>query len=127
MTRQRRDPKFASIGLVELGEELAEARKGKQRPPEPTSLVGRFFHGSNEQQWQGEIIGHPSTDVYLVEMFSWLHGGSCGQQLVALDDMREWTFYSSAEDMNFAYEYGGVAERWKRYSETRPDPEEETS
>lgn len=98
-----RNPKFASIGLVEIGEELARLRQRGESTGR--GLVGRFFHSfeDGEIDWQGEVVGDIGDGRYLVALFSWLDGCSYKQQIVALNDMATWSFYDSSNDMNAAY------------------------
>lgn len=89
----------------------------------PDSLVGSFFHGTADRGWQGCVVAEVAPQVYLVELFSWLHGYSIDQQLVRLEDMTGWIFYDTAKWMSDAYEHGGVHERWEREREERQQQE----
>jgi hypothetical protein len=82
------------------------------RPPEPTSLVGSYFHSGWQQGWQGCVVAEPAPGVYLVERFSWLAGESLDQQLVPIGDMTDWQFYDTAEWMRNTYEHG-LKHRWE--------------
>lgn len=84
-----------------------------EQPLDAKSLVGSFFHSDARHGWQGCVVGEPSPGVYLVELFSWIDGGSTEQRLVRLDDMDTWVFYDSAEWMTDRYAYGGKKERWE--------------
>lgn len=83
------------------------------------SLVGSFFHANAERGWQGCVVAQPMAGIYLVELFGWGAADSPGQQVVHIEEMREWTFYDTAEWMNRAYEHGAVTERWEREREQR--------
>ncbi|GJF06569.1 GIY-YIG nuclease family protein [Pseudonocardia sp. D17] len=83
-----------------------------------SSLVGSFFHGDVERQWQGCIVAEPAPGMYLVELFSWFSGGSTEQRLVPIADMVTWTFYDSSAWMVDAYERV-VSERWERETRER--------
>jgi hypothetical protein len=83
------------------------------------SLLGSFFHANAERGWQGCVVAQPMPGVYLVELFGWGATDSPGQQVVHIEDMREWTFYDTAEWMNRVYEHGGVKERWERERDQR--------
>jgi hypothetical protein len=99
-----RNPKFASIGLIEVGEELAHLRE--TQPERRHGLVGRWFHTFDEDgrvEKQGTIIDEISDKVYLVQLFEWILGEPSIQELIPLDEMTGWAFYGSGEDMQFAY------------------------
>jgi hypothetical protein len=102
-----RNPKFASIGLVEIGEELA---RSKQDPI--GGLVGQFFHSDAARGWQGRIEAQIEPSVYLVALFDWIIGQETRREIVPLEEMQGWVFYESDDDMRFAYEHGGVQQRW---------------
>jgi hypothetical protein len=89
------------------------------QPVTTDSLVGSFFHANAERGWQGCVVAQPMPGFYLVELFGWGAADSPGQQVVHIEDMREWTFYDTAEWMNRVYEHGGVQERWEREREQR--------
>lgn len=89
------------------------------QPVTTDSLVGSFFHANAERGWQGCVVAQPMPGFYLVELFGWGAADSPGQQVVHIEDMREWTFYDTAEWMNRVYEHGGVNERWEREREQR--------
>ena len=78
------------------------------------SLVGSFFHSDAQHGWQGCVVGEPSPGIYLVELFSWIDGGSTEQRLVRLDDMSKWAFYDTAEWMGYRYKYGGKQQQWEQ-------------
>jgi len=80
-----------------------------------TTLVGKWLHGPATPGWQGHIVAEPAPQMYLVQLFSWIDGHPTDQKLISLQRMIEenWTFYDSSEDMIFAYEYGGLKERWQ--------------
>ena len=72
-------------------------------------MVGRFFHSVNENgkiMWQGQIVGNPHSDYYLVELFDWLVGGASVQRLIRLEEMESWLFYPDSNMMMHAYDYG---------------------
>jgi hypothetical protein len=72
----------------------------------PDSLVGSYFHGDAEHQYQGAVVAEPHPGIYLVEFFSWLHGGSCWQELIRIEGMFGWRFYDDIKWMNQSYEAG---------------------
>jgi len=66
------------------------------------SLVGSFFHNFNEDgtvSQQGFIADRPEENVYLVMTFSWMDCGEYSAHLVRVEDMLDWWFYRSAEQM----------------------------
>jgi hypothetical protein len=75
--------------------------------PSPNVMIGKWFHSFNNGivRWQGRILAAPSDGLYLVQLYSWVMGEETDQVLVPLADMKDWSFYSSSEDMGFAYEY----------------------
>lgn len=89
------------------------------QPVTTDSLVGSFFHANADRGWQGCVVAQPMPGVYLVELFGWGVADSPGQHVVDIEDMREWTFYDTAEWMNRVYEHGAVKERWEREREQR--------
>lgn len=73
-------------------------------------LIGRFFHswyldertGFRQPQTQG-IVQEAARDGYFVQYFSWWDGIAIdGQQWESFEDMKEWTFYTSSEEMQIA-------------------------
>lgn len=77
------------------------------------SLVGSYFHGSNEERYQGVVVAEPSPGIYLVELFDWITGFDSNEQiLVRIKDMLEWHFYDTSEWMNNAYRNG--VNGWKK-------------
>lgn len=119
------------LKVKETGEGEMTERRGENEQPhqdrlsmvvegpfKTDSLVGSYFHGDDERQWQGCVVAEPSPGVFLVELFEWLVGSSSEQRLVRLDEMTEWHFYDDAKWMNNAYN-GGISRRWERASEAR--------
>jgi len=76
------------------------------------SLIGRFFHGDDKNQWQGMVIAEPVKGTYLVELFSWLTGEATNQQLIEIKAMFGWRFYDTVEWMNNAYTHG-LKQHWQ--------------
>ena len=91
-------------------------------PLDAKSLVGSFFHSDARHGWQGCVVGEPSPGVYLVELLSWIDGGSTEQRLVRLDDMDKWTFYDTAEWMNYRHKYGGKQQQWEQERQAASEP-----
>ena len=89
-------------------------------------MKGKWFHTPmkddegeiNGVGWQGNILAEPSPGVYLVQLFSWLSGAPTDQVLVPFEDMRDWVFYDSNDDMVLSYEHGaGTVASWQRVQE----------
>jgi hypothetical protein len=81
---------------------------------DPHSLVGSYFHTYNSDEdrnvhrdlhYQGCVVAEPAPGVYLVELFSFMHGASTGQRLCRLEDMTNWEFFDTAPWMNNVYEH----------------------
>jgi hypothetical protein len=79
---------------------------------EQTQLVGLFFHTfkftDNELDiaihWQGIVVGNPQPEWYLVQLFEWMHGTDSNIQLVNIEDMTDWKFYTDKEGFDLGYE-----------------------
>ncbi|MCX6966511.1 MAG: hypothetical protein NTZ46_01805 [Verrucomicrobia bacterium] len=86
-------------------------RTSKKTLSEP--LVGRFFHSieNGKVVWQGTVIGRVSEEVYLVQLFEWLMGEPSDQRLVGVNEMTQWLFYSSQDEMTYSYEHGTASKK----------------
>ena len=76
-----------------------------------TKLVGQYFHSIKDGRvlWQGLVIGDIGDGKhYLVQLFEWLMGEPSIQRIVTIEEMRDWFFYDSAEQMIFSYEHGSA-------------------
>lgn len=80
-----------------------------------SGLVAKFFHttrtcncGSRVACWQGRIIDEPAPYILLIELFSWLDGEPCGQELISVRDFMDKSplLYDSAKDMRFSVDFG---------------------
>lgn len=88
-------------------------RKGNSSASDPlmiNGLVGLYFHtykentqGERRIHWQGLVVGQISDDMYAVQLFEWIVGSPTDIVLVPVDEMRTWTFYRTADDMNDTY------------------------
>jgi len=70
-------------------------------------LVGLWFHSKDEQgqiQWQGHIVGRPEFGLYLVQLFEWIMGYPTFIRMVSMDDMKDWQFYRTDEEMRGWYQ-----------------------
>lgn len=81
-------------------------------------LIGKHFHttrlctkhGARVAEWQGRIVGAPSTDLLLVQLFEWILGEPSGQELIPLADFvaKSPILYDRNEDMRFSYQHGAL-------------------
>jgi hypothetical protein len=71
-------------------------------------LVGKFFHSFEADKktikWQGIVESEVSSELLLVQLFSWLTGEDIDQVLVPVADMKYWKFYPDADAMNEAWQ-----------------------
>ena len=70
-------------------------------------LVGLWFHSyeidkNKKLNWQGQIVKKIAEDVYLVQTYSWIDGGESDLKLVKLQDLMNWDFYNTDEEMRNA-------------------------
>ena len=80
-------------------------------------MIGRWFHShhlNGDIEWQGQILARPEPGIYLVQLCSWFTGEANGQKLVPLADMKGWTFYDTAEEMNEACDRQATRTRKER-------------
>ena len=69
------------------------------------ALEGLWFHSKNEcgeTIWQGKVIERINEKVYIVQLYEWLLGQESCMKLVFIDNMINWDFYISADDMREA-------------------------
>lgn len=72
-------------------------------------LAGKYFHSLDESRhicWQGKVLGRAEPGFYLVQLFSWADGENSNAQIVAFEEMFEWLFYQSPDEMIHSYDYG---------------------
>jgi hypothetical protein len=72
-----------------------------------TILEGMWFVTNSTHasfKWQGRILGKVEKEVYAVQLHEWMFGTESVVKLVTLDDILEWDFYHSAEDLREAIE-----------------------
>lgn len=71
-------------------------------------LVGKFFHSFNEDgrvNWQGRIKQYIGDNYYLIDTFELITGIDYTTRLIKFEDMINFQFYETNEDMNNTYEY----------------------
>ena len=66
-------------------------------------LTGKFFNSDDERGIQGQVLGEVQSGFYLVQLYSWLDGGTSSQKIVTVNDMVDWDFYSTLENMRDHY------------------------
>ena len=69
-------------------------------------LKGHFFHSFNKDglvEWQGKVISNPEPGIYLVQLYEWFVGAESCRKLVNIQDMIQWSFYETNEEMNNYY------------------------
>lgn len=86
----------------------------------PTNLVGQYFHSLKDGKihWQGLVIGNPEPGWYLLQLYEWLGGSPNVQQLKRIEEMSDWLFYDSAEDLQFSHDSGLAREGGPYWPET---------
>jgi len=71
-------------------------------------LVGKWFHSwtiDRRIAWQGRVADYAvDANMFLVDTLDWFCGDFHSQRLVSTTDMKNWTFYESAEEMRAAWE-----------------------
>lgn len=83
--------------------------------PQPNGLVGKWFHSwepatdDNSKYatvrcgrvvvWQGRIVKQVDSQRYLIQLCSWWDGEPGRRQLMDIEGMSAWTFYSSNIEM----------------------------
>ncbi len=86
---------------------------------EDAPLSKKFFHKFEQCEGypdpgilkcQGQIQKEVTEGLYLVRYFSFLDGFPTNEELVKIEDMADWFFYDSAEEMRHSVDYG-VARR----------------
>jgi len=71
------------------------------------AIVGKWFHSFDNGKliYQGQVLDY---DVYsqlcLVQLYDWMVGAPHGQKLFSINDMKEWVFYNTDEEMRDFYE-----------------------
>lgn len=71
-------------------------------------LKGHYFHSFNKDgfvEWQGKVVSNPEPSIYLVQLYEWLVGVESCRKLVNIQDMIQWNFYETAEEMNNYYNF----------------------
>ena len=83
---------------------------------DPASPVGKFFHSVYEKgeadsggelmegkiKWQGRVLSAQPGDCFLVQLYSWVHGGETDRKLIPVAQMVNWIFYPSQAAWNRA-------------------------
>lgn len=94
--------------------------KSPSKAPIVSSLVGQHFHSVSKEhgkiEWQGTVIGNPEPGWYYLQLFEWLGGTPNVCRLVRIEQMADWLFYETQEDLIYAWEHG-IARPGSRYQE----------
>lgn len=70
-----------------------------------SKLVGKYFHSykpDGSVHWQGRVVSESGSDVFTVQLCSWLDGNPTIQKIINVKDMVGWSFYESSELWNSA-------------------------
>ena len=75
-------------------------------------LIGQYFHsyilddatGRLEVHNQGCIEGKVTDEVYICQLFSFVDGSETNSIVERVDNMRNWRFYKTKEEMNEYYD-----------------------
>ena len=60
-------------------------------------------------QGQGLILARVEPRVYLVQWFSWIAGDALFCSLVDVEDMLDWTLYTSLENLEYDLKHGNAS------------------
>ena len=79
---------------------------------ETQKFIGQYFHtyelddatGQLEVNYQGCIEGKVTDEVYICQLFSFIDGSETNSIVVRVDNMKDWRFYKTKEDMNEYYD-----------------------
>ena len=79
---------------------------------ERNDLIGKCFHSIDPKSgyigWQGQIIGNPEPQWYLIQLYSWIAGDPTVCKLVNISEISNWYFYQDEEAMKHSWEYGSA-------------------
>jgi len=66
-----------------------------------SGLIGSYFHTIENEDinWQGLVLSSPEPMYYLCQLFSWMDGSGSLRKLVHIEQMKDWLFYDSNEQM----------------------------
>jgi len=76
-------------------------------------LIGQYFHtyelddstGRLEVYNQGCIEGKVTDEVYICQLFSFIDGSETNSIIVHVNNMKDWRFYKTFEDMYNYYSH----------------------
>ena len=83
------------------------------------TLVNKWFISFEEKdviKWTGLILGEPHPSFFLIQLRSAIDGSFTDQIILPFNDLIGWQFYSSSDDM--AWAYTKIKERYKRKLQT---------
>ena len=70
-------------------------------------MIGSFFHSHDSDgvvAWQGQVVDNPEPGYWLVQLLNWTTGDETIAQLVTIEEMKGWHFYSDKDSMDWVYE-----------------------
>lgn len=82
-------------------------KKQTKKESNNQTFIGQYFHTfevNGPVKYQGRVVAEAGHGYYLCELYSWMDGQSANSQLFHIDKMAEWSFYPTAEQMNYRYE-----------------------
>lgn len=92
--------------LAQLRGAWAAGKKSGEAVDDPSNhyLVGRYFRSyvRGQMNWQGKIVREVDQNTFVAQLFSWVDGFPTNEVIVKLNEMEDWQFYRTIEDMNRA-------------------------
>ncbi len=70
-----------------------------------SGLIGKYFHSfkDGELNWQGQIKSTESDNYFSVITYSWIDGREYSVELVKFEEMIDWEFYPTLDEMKERY------------------------
>ena len=91
----------------------AEVRRViKEMEADTYTFVGKYFLTPPDEgefpcvNRQGRVVGEPSSETYVIQLYSWWDGRPTTQEIVSFDGMRGWRFYETHQRWLDAGEIG---------------------
>lgn len=88
---------------------MSKTKRAMEASAHKGNLVGHWFHSrdaAGQVEWQGVIISQPKRGWFLVQLFEWFVGEPSVRKLVPFEQMANWFFYETNEEMLFSAEHG---------------------
>jgi hypothetical protein len=70
------------------------------------SMAGIWFHSrcpDGKIVYQGQIIKEFKDGTYLIQLYEWFMGHPSKRKIVGFEEIKDWDFYGSDEEMRLAY------------------------